>query len=174
MTPLDAAKAAALVFAAAILQVAIVATIVVAGGTPDLLLVTLVALALLRGAIAGAVAGFVAGFLVDTMTLGTLGVTSLILALAGYWVGRYGETTGRERAHAPFVSVAVVTVLAAFGTLFLHFMLAETVDGARAFGSLPATVALNVLVTAPLYRLVRRALRPTELSERAREVRLLG
>ena len=34
-------------------------------------------------------------------TLDTLGVTALLYAVAGYWVGRYGETTGRDRAHAP-------------------------------------------------------------------------
>ena len=44
-----------------------------------------------------------AGLLVDTANLGTLGVTSLLLTLAGYWIGRYGETTGRDRAHAPFL-----------------------------------------------------------------------
>ena len=85
------------------------------GGVPDLLLVTLVAVALLRGSIVGAAGGFFAGLLVDTATLGTLGLTSLVLTVAGYWIGRYGETTGRDRAHAPFLSVAVVTILYSFG-----------------------------------------------------------
>ena len=40
------------------------------GGTPDLLLVTLVCVALLRGPIVGAVAGFCGGLLVDTANLG--------------------------------------------------------------------------------------------------------
>ena len=75
------------------------------------MLVTLVSVALLRGTIFGAVAGFGAGLVVDTATLQTLGVSSLLLTIAGYWIGRYGETTGRDRTHAPFVSVAVVTIL---------------------------------------------------------------
>ena len=57
-----------------------------------------VCIALAAGSIAGAVAGFAGGLLVDVMTLGTLGTTSLVLTLAGYWAGRYGETTGRGRA----------------------------------------------------------------------------
>ena len=45
------------------------------------------------------------------------------MTLAGFWIGRYGETTARDRFHAPFTSVAVVTVLYAFGALALRFVL---------------------------------------------------
>ena len=110
MSAFDGVKAAVLLFAAAIMQVSIFTQVHVFGGVPDLLLVTLVAVALLRGTIVGAGGGFFAGLLVDTASLGRLGLTSLVLTLAGYWIGRYGETTGRDRAHAPFLSVAVVTV----------------------------------------------------------------
>ena len=41
------------------------------------------------------------------MTLGTLGVTSILLTVAGYWAGRYGETTGRGRAYAPSLTAFV-------------------------------------------------------------------
>ena len=99
----------------AIVQVSLFSSVHVAGGMPNLLLVTLVAVALLRGSIFGAVGGFFGGLLLDTATLETLGLTSLILTVAGYWIGRYGETTGRDRTHAPYVSVAVVTVLYAVG-----------------------------------------------------------
>ena len=63
--------------------------------------------------------------LVDTATLGTLGLTSLVLTIAGYWIGRYGETTGRDRGHAPYTSVAVVTGLYLFGLVIVHFVLGE-------------------------------------------------
>ena len=67
----------------------------------------------LRGATVGAVSGFAAGLIVDTATLGTLGVTSLLLTLAGYWAGRYGETTGRGRPFAPYIAVVVIAVSSA-------------------------------------------------------------
>jgi rod shape-determining protein MreD len=170
----DGLKAAMLLFVAAILQVSIFAQVHILGGVPDFLLVTLVAVALLRGTIVGATGGFFAGLLVDTATLGQLGLTSLVLTVAGYWIGRYGETTGRDRAHAPFLSVAVVTVLYSFGLLLVHFVLGERAPaGAMLRGLVPAIV-LNLLLTAPVYGLVRRLLRPLDRADLATEVQLLG
>lgn len=174
MNVVDGVKAAALLFLAAIMQVSIFAQVHVLGGVPDVLLVMLVAVALLRGAIVGACGGFFAGLLVDTASLGRLGLTSLVLTIAGYWIGRYGETTGRDRAHAPFLSVAVVTILYSFGLLLVHFVLGERAPaGAMLRGLLPAIV-LNLVFTAPVYALVRRLLRPLDRSDLSTEVQLLG
>jgi rod shape-determining protein MreD len=170
----DAAKAGALLFAAVVIQVAVLAPLEVFGGTPDLVLLVLVAVALLRGPLFGAIAGFAAGLLVDTATLDTLGVTSLLLTLAGYWTGRYGETTGRDRGHAPFLSVAVVTILVTAAALVLRFMLGAHPSARLVlFDALPPTVLLNLALTAPVYALGRRLLRPPDRME-PREVRLLG
>jgi rod shape-determining protein MreD len=170
----DGVKAAALLFLAAIMQVSIFAQVHIFGGVPDVLLVMLVAVALLRGAIVGAAGGFFAGLLVDTASLGRLGLTSLVLTIAGYWIGRYGETTGRDRAHAPFLSVAVVTILYSFGLLLVHFVLGDRAPaGAMLRGLLPA-IALNLILTAPVYALVRRLLRPFDRSDLSTEVQLLG
>jgi rod shape-determining protein MreD len=170
----DVTKAAGLIFFVALVQVTLFSTIDLFGGTPDLVLVTLVAIALLRGSIFGASVGFAAGLLVDTANLGTLGVTSLLLTLAGYWIGRYGETTGRDRGHAPFLSVLVVTILYAFGALVLHYMLGQNTSAqAVLVDGLPPGVLFNLLLTLPVYALVRRGLRPAR-TEAVPEVRLLG
>jgi rod shape-determining protein MreD len=170
----DGVKAAVLLFVAAIMQVSIFAQVHLFGGVPDVLLVTLVAVALLRGAIVGAGGGFFAGLLVDTASLGRLGLTSLVLTLAGYWIGRYGETTGRDRAHAPFLSVAVVTVLYSLGLLLVHFVLGERAPAGAMLRGLGPAIALNLILTAPVYGLVRRLLRPFDRSELSTEVQLLG
>ncbi len=170
----DGVKAAVVLFVAAVAQVSIFSQVHVFGAVPDLLLVSLVAIALLRGSVVGAVGGFFAGLVVDTATLGTLGLTSLVLTLAGFWIGRYGETTGRDRAHAPFLSVAVVTVLYQLGLLVVHFVLGESAPaGALARSLFPATV-LNLILTAPVYAVVRRLLRPAQREELTAEVQLLG
>ena len=168
-------KVGLLMFVAAILQVTIFSRIDIFGGYPDVVLLTLVAVALLRGSIYGAAAGFFAGLIVDTANLATLGVTSLLLTIAGYWIGRYGETTGRDRAHAPYVSVAAATILVQFGALILHYLLGDPVSAkAVLIETLPPKVALNLLLTLPVYALTRRLLAVARPVETATEVRLLG
>ncbi len=172
---MDNAAVAAIVFVAALLQVTLFSSLDVLGGTANVLLLALLALALLRGAVVGALAGFFGGILVDVMTLDTLGVTSLLYALAGYWVGRYGETTGRDRAHAPLLAVLVITLAIAVAGFGLHFLLGEEVSARRAlYETLLPSLALNLLLGAPVYALCRAVLRRATPSERVAEVRLLG
>ncbi len=174
MSPWDGVKIAVLLFVAAVAQVSIFSQIDVFGAAPDLLLVTLVAISLLRGSIAGAVGGFFAGLIVDTASLGALGLTSLVLTLAGFWIGRYGETTGRDRGHAPYLSIAVVTVLYEIGLLVVHFVLGESAPAGAVFASLLPAVLLNLVLTGPVYAVVRRLLRPQAPAELSAEVQLLG
>ncbi len=174
MRAVEPLKAGALLFLAAVVQASILSTVDALGGRPDLVLVTLVAVALLRGSVAGAVGGFFAGLVLDTATLETLGLTSLLLTVFGYWIGRYGETTGRDRAHAPYVSVAVVTILYALGALVLHFVLGDHAPARLILlHRLPAAIVFNLLLTLPVYAAVRRLLR-SAAAERVAEVRLLG
>ncbi|MCP9484257.1 MAG: rod shape-determining protein MreD [Gaiellaceae bacterium MAG52_C11] len=162
-----------IVFVAALLQATIFASLDVLGGTPDVLLLALLGIALLRGAITGAVAGFSGGLLLDVITLDTLGVTALVLALAGYWAGRYGETTGRGRAHAPILAVIVVTILAALFGFVLHFLLGEEVSVRRALvEALVAGLGLNLIFGGPVFALCRSLLERG--AKRPAEVRLLG
>jgi rod shape-determining protein MreD len=169
-----ALRATALVFIVSLLQAVVFSSTPVFGGAPDLLLVTIVAVGLLRGSVVGAFAGFAGGMVVDLVTLDTLGVTSLVFTLAGFWAGRYAETTGRGRASAPFTSVAVITVLAAVFGFALRYLLGEEVVAHQALISalLPAFV-MNILLAFPLYRLVRRILGVRHAVERTPEVELV-
>jgi rod shape-determining protein MreD len=153
----DVARGLVVFFVAVVLQAAIVSSIDPGGGAANLVLVTLTAVALLRGSTFGALAGFYAGFLLDAASLGTLGTSSLLLTLAGYWIGRYGETTGRDRAHAPFLAIGVVTVLYSFGDLGMHYLLGDPVSAkAGLVDALPAQIVLNLALTLPIYALCRR------------------
>jgi len=170
---MDALKAALVLFVAALLQLSVL-TDYSPFRTSSIVVVALLSIALLRGSIFGAVAGFMTGLLLDTATLGTLGVTSLLLTLGGFWIGRYGETTARDRFHAPFLSVAVVTVLYAFGQVLLQFMLGEPAPAGLVASGLPLALLVNLLLTLPVYTLIRKLFPPLELGDRVREVRLLG
>lgn len=171
---LDSVKAALLLFVAVLIQDSLISAYAPLGGSADLVLVVLLSIALFRGSIFGAAAGFGAGLLLDMANLSTLGFTSLLLTLAGFWIGRYGETTARDRFHAPFTSVGVVTVLYAFGALALLFVLGDPAPAGDVVSSIPASVLLNLLLTVPVYAFVRRLFPPVDMYDRIHEVRLLG
>jgi rod shape-determining protein MreD len=146
-----------LVFVAAMLQTVVVSSVVIGGGAPDVLLVVVVSLGLIRGSIPGAIFGFLGGLVVDLMTLDTMGITSLVLTLVGFWAGRYGETTGRDRRFAPVIAVGAITILAGLFGYVLHYMLGEEVVARHALVTalIPACV-LNLALALPLHALTRR------------------
>lgn len=173
MTALEVVKGAVLLFVAALLQVSIVPTIEIADGRPDVLVVLVVSLALLRGAAAGACAGFWAGLVFDVASFGTLGLTSLLLVLVGYGAGRFGEATSRRSAHPLLIAVALATLGFGVGSLVLHYMLGATIAASHfVVGVLLPGLALNLLLAYPVYALARR-LFPLPARER-REVSLAG
>jgi rod shape-determining protein MreD len=149
----DAIKAGALLLFAALVQVSIASAIEVAEGHPDVVLVLVIGIALLRGP----VAGFWAGLVLDVVSLETLGLTSLLLTLVGYFAGRLGDVTTKSSAHPSLVAVALGTVGFALGSAVVHFMLGSTLSAAEFFvGVLLPTLALNMLLAYPLYGLCRR------------------
>ena len=131
--PADAAKAAGLLFLVVVVQLSVMANVDILGGHPNLLLVTLVCVSLLRGAVFGAVAGFSVGLLADTGVFGTLGFTALLL-----------------------------TVLYQISALVLRYMLGEPAPASHIFAALAPTVLLNLILTVPVYALTRRLLRPRD------------
>jgi rod shape-determining protein MreD len=166
-----ALRVAPLIFVAAVFQVGAVAGSHVLGAEPDLLLVTVVVVALVAGSITGAVAGFAGGLLVDVMTLDTLGTTSIVLTVAGYWAGRYGETTGRGRPYAAPLSAFAITLLATPANVALHFLLGQPVSAQAAFATLIPSAIVNGLLALGLHPLLRRYLSPPDrIPPRAHEV----
>jgi rod shape-determining protein MreD len=157
---LDPLKAGALLLLAALLQVSIASSVGVADGHPDVVLVVLIGIALLRGPLFGAVAGFWAGLVLDVASLETLGLTSLLLTLVGYFAGRLGDVTTKSSAHPSLVAVALGTIGFAVGSAVVHFMLGSTLSAGHFFiGVLLPTLALNLLLAYPIYGLCRRIFR---------------
>jgi rod shape-determining protein MreD len=168
-----ALRLAPLVFVAATVQVAAISGLRLLAAEPDVLLVTIVAVALVAGSLPGAVAGFAAGLLVDVMSLGTLGTTSILLILAGYWAGRYGETTGRGRAYAPSLAAFAITILAVVGGVALHFLLGQPVSAGTALASAVPTALVAALLVVAVHRLCRALVGEAAPLERARQVELV-
>jgi rod shape-determining protein MreD len=153
----DVLKAGGVLLLAALVQVSMASSIEVAEGHPDLVLVLVIAIALLRGPVFGAVAGFWAGLVLDVASLETLGLTSLLLTLAGYFAGRLGDITTRSSAHPSLVAVGLGTIGFAIGSAVVHFMLGSTLSAGQFFVAvLLPSLALNLLLAYPLYGLCRR------------------
>lgn len=166
---LDALKVAALVTVAAVVQVSFVNAFELVEGRADVLLLVLVGVALLRGPLFGAAAGFWAGLLVDTMTLGTLGLSSLLLTIGGYAAGRFGEATSshKDQRARVLIAVALLTAGVEIGSLLVHVLLGE----AASFGTvvvkvLLPTLALNAVLAVPAFWTLRRLLPPPPRRER--------
>ena len=166
---LDAVKAAVLVTLTAVVQIAFVNVFELAEGRADVLLLVLVGIALLRGPLFGAVAGFWAGLLVDTMTLGTLGLTSLLLTVGGYWAGRFGEATSNhqnQRARI-LIAVTVLTIGVEIGSLVVHVFLGDSASFGTVVGRvLLPSLFLNLVLAIPTYWALRKLFPPAPRRER--------
>ena len=155
---IDLVKALPLFTVLAVGQITVANPLELLDGPPDLLLVALVALALLRGPIVGAITGFWTGIIIDTATLGTLGLTSLLLVLIGYGIGRFGEGTSVRGAQFPRVLLAVVIATAGFmiGSILVNFMLGTSVPlGPVLIRSFLPTLALNLVLAYPVFVVLR-------------------
>jgi rod shape-determining protein MreD len=168
-----ALRAAPLVLVAAVVQVTTISGTRLLGAEPELLLVTIVCLALVAGSIPGAVAGFAGGLLIDVMTLATLGTSSILLTLAGYWAGRYGETTGRGRPYAPSLAAFAISLAATIGGVTLHFLLGQPVSARDALITALPSALLAAVLALGVIRICRAVLAEPPGFERSRQVELV-
>lgn len=111
-----AVLAIALVVTAVTLQLTVLARLPLPGGTPDLVLLVVVAFALLHGPVTGMAVGFGAGLCLDLAPPGDTpaGLWALVLCVIGYLAGLARDETERS-AFAPLVAVAVLTVVEVVG-----------------------------------------------------------
>ena len=161
MTGIDALKAAGLVLLATIVQISLAEWIEIGEAHPDVVLVTLVAVSLLRGPTFGAVLGFLAGLVIDTASFGTFGLTSLLLTVIGYWTGRFGEATTRSSPHPLLIAVVLASAGFTLGSAVLHFMLGLSIPASQLFlGVLLPGLAFNLILAYPIYSLCAKILPP--------------
>ena len=109
---------------ASLIQVTLLSRLGLPGATPDLLVVTVVAVALAMGPIQGAFAGFLAGAIIDVSPPSdtVVGVNSIIYLAIGFVAGYLVDT--RDRTMLGTVVIAALACGAAsLGTAILDAML---------------------------------------------------
>ncbi len=140
-------------------QIGVVSEVPVFGVNADLTPLLVVFVGLLGGSMLGAAAGFAVGLLVDLALLQTLGVTSLVFTLIGYWAGRLRELRDPQAALTPLLVGAAASAAALVGYSLMEFLLG--VDAPVSFDLLRQIVLgtiVNTVLAVPMYGLVRRAL----------------
>jgi rod shape-determining protein MreD len=164
-------RASRVVFAIAIvltllpLQYAVVARLPLPGAGPDLLLVAIVAVALVRGPAGGLVLGFWAGLAADLAPPAdhTMGRLALAYALAGYVAGLLADEAERS-SFAPMAVMALAGVIAVGTFAGVGALLGDVrITGAELARNLPSSVLYDVLLTpfvVPLVGAVSRRLEP--------------
>lgn len=146
----------ALVAVGVIIQTTIAPHLLVLGAKPGLALVITVCVALIRGPVWGAALGFAAGLMIDVALMQTLGISSFLFTLAGYFSGRYGERVDSGSWVPPLLTVFVSTLVVQFLNAVGMFLLG--VEASASFVLLrvilPAAV-LNTLLAAPVFMVTR-------------------
>ena len=151
-----------------VLQISFFSYLTLFGTTPNVIPLMVVSLGLLGGVMVGAVCGFAAGLLLDSALLQTLGVSSLVLLGAGYLAGRFREGAEVSNSLIPPLLAGALTTAAAAGFAAIQLMLGvHTTVSLLVLREIFIQGLLAVLLTIPIYPLIRRALRPALIDDLA-------
>ncbi|GAA0653876.1 rod shape-determining protein MreD [Streptomyces thermocarboxydovorans] len=141
-----------LIVVALVVQVTVLARLHLPGAVPDLLLLTVLGLALVYGHVGGALVGFFAGLLADLAPPAdhAAGRYALVLCVIGYLAGLVKPETGQVKSASGPMAVVVA---AALGSTLLYAGVGALVGDTAArhvgLGSLLFTAALYDLLLAP-------------------------
>lgn len=149
-------RVALLVLLAVIIQVTVAPYLKVLGAKPDIALVVVVCLALMRGPLWGAVGGFITGLMMDIALVQTMGISSFLMTLAGYFSGRYAEGVDENSWFPPLLMVFVSTVFVQTLNAIIMFLFGiEASVGYVAFRIVLPSAILNALLAAPVFVVCR-------------------
>ena len=154
-----AARLAVLVVVVVFIQIGVVSEVPVFGVEVDLSPLLVAFVGLLCGSVLGAATGFAVGLLVDLALVQTLGVSSLIFTLIGYWSGRLRELRDPQAALAPLLVGAAAAAVFLAGYSLVEFMLG--VDAPVSLDLLRQIVlgvVVDAIVALPVWALIRRVL----------------
>jgi rod shape-determining protein MreD len=148
-----------LAFAAVVIQEAAISQITLFGVSADVMPLVVMSVGLICGSMTGAVMGFGAGLLVDLVLVQTLGITSLLYLLIGYWSGRVRELRDPSHGLVPVVGGAAATAVAQVGMAMLQFLLGvDAPVSGLLVQQIFVTILINTLISLPVYAIVRRTI----------------
>jgi rod shape-determining protein MreD len=153
------ARIAALSVVVVFFQIGMVSEVPVFGVNIDLSPLLVAFVGLLCGSTVGAATGFAVGLLVDLALVQTLGVTSLIFTLIGYWSGRLRELRDPQAAITPLLVGAAASAASLVGYSLMEFLLGvDAPVSLELLRQILLGVVLNTVVALPTWAIVRRCL----------------
>jgi len=140
-------------------QIGVVSEVPLFGVSIDISPLLVVFVGLLCGSTVGALTGFAVGLLVDLTLVQTLGVTSLIFTLIGYWSGRLRELRDPQAALTPLLVGAAGTAAALVGYSLMEFLLGvDAPVSLELVRQIFIGILLGAMVALPMWVIVRRSL----------------
>jgi rod shape-determining protein MreD len=153
------ARVAVLALVVVFFQIGVVSEVPVFGVNVELSPLLVAFAGLLCGSTLGAAVGFAVGLLVDLALVQTLGVTSLIFTLIGYWSGRLRELRDPQAALTPLLVGAAASAVSLIGYSLMEFMLGvDAPVSLELLRQIVLGIVVNTVVALPMWALVRRSL----------------
>ncbi len=150
--PLYMLKVFVLLVLAVVVQATLAPYVNVLGARPDIVLIVVVAIAMMRGPLWGAAVGFFVGLLVDIALVQIMGISSFLYTLAGYYSGRYAEGVDPDSWLPPLLTVFTVTLVVQMLNAVIMFLLGvEASVGFILLRVVLPTAVLNSLLAAPVF-----------------------
>jgi rod shape-determining protein MreD len=107
----------------------------------------------------GAVSGFAVGLLVDLALMQTLGVSSLIFTVIGYWSGRLRELRDPQSPLTPLLVGAAAAAASMIGYSLVEFLLGvDAPVSLELVRQIVLGVVVDTIVALPMWAIVRRSL----------------
>ena len=156
------------VFLAVLIELTLLSRLGIPGATPDIVVVSVVAIAFAMGPLQGATAGFAAGILLDlSPSSDTLvGVNAIIYLIIGFAAGFWLDP--RDRTLPVMIGIAALsTAAAALGTAIVDTVLGgERVNWAEVPWITLSSALYGAMLSALIIPLIARLARPflTEMS----------
>ncbi len=143
----------------AFVQVGVFSEVPAFGVDVDLSPLLVAFIGLLCGSTIGALSGFAIGLLIDLLLLQTLGLSSLIFTLIGFWAGRLRELRDPQGALAPLLLGACAAGVALVGYSVMEFLLGVNAPvSVQLLREIVVGVLVDTIVALPFYAIVRRSL----------------
>lgn len=148
-------------FLAVVIQECVISQISIFGTSADITPLVVMSMGLLCGSLPGAIVGFCMGLFVDTVQFQTLGITSLLFIIVGYWAGRLKELRAPSHGLVPLALGASATAVAGVGMAVIQFLLGVDAPVSLLLAQqIFMSILINTLIALPVYEVVRRVLYP--------------